>query len=90
MVVPYVLAHDLAMPLAALVWYFAARRDDASPLEISLFGLLWLLPFPLCFLVQAMGLPVTELVMTALYVALGVRALAPERLSHRPALLPAG
>ncbi len=90
MVVPYSLAHDLAMPLAALIWYFAARKDDPSPLELGLFGLLCLLPFPLTFLVQAMGLPVTEAVMVALYAALAVRALAPMHAKNPPMLAPAG
>jgi hypothetical protein len=90
MVVPYSLAHDLAMPLAALVWWFSVRTDEPPPLETGLLGLLWMLPFPLTFLVQAMGLPVTEIVMIALYSALTVRAMAPERVKNPPALAPAG
>ena len=90
MVVPYSLAHDLAMPLAALIWYFATRKDEPSPLELALFGLLWLLPFPLTVLVQAMGLPVTEAVMFALYATLAVRALGHLRVKNPPALAPAG
>jgi hypothetical protein len=89
LVVPYVLAHDLAVPLAALIWYFTSRGDEASPIETGLFGLLWLLPFPLTFLVQAMGVPATELVMAALYVVLAARALAPSIIVKRIAIMPA-
>ena len=77
MVVPYVLAHDLAVPLAACVWYLSARADEPAAVETGLLALAWLLPFPLCFLLQAKGLPITEPVLAALYVALAARALAP-------------
>jgi hypothetical protein len=73
-----------------LVWWFSVRTDEPPPLETGLLGLLWMLPFPLTFLVQAMGLPVTEIVMIALYSALTVRAMAPERVKNPPALAPAG
>lgn len=75
MVVPYSLGHDLALPLAALVWYWAARADAPPLAEIGLFAGLWLLPFPLTFLLQANGLPATEIVMGALYVMLAARAI---------------
>jgi hypothetical protein len=67
MVVPYALAHDLAVPLAALIWYWRARRDAPSPIELTLGGLLWLLPFPLTFVLQHQGIPATQLMMLGLY-----------------------
>ena len=73
--VPYSLAHDLAVPLAALVWYWDSRAEAPSRTELGLGGALWMLPFPLTFLLQANGLPVTEIVMLALYVMLAGRAL---------------
>ncbi len=83
LVVPYSLGHDLAVPLAALVWYFSTRPDAAPHLELGLFASLWLLPFPLTFLVQANGLPLTEIVMLALYVMLAARAVDWRALTRR-------
>ncbi len=86
MVVPYVLAHDLAVPLAACVWYFGTRTDAPPKSEAALLGFAWLLPFPLCFLLQAKGLPLTEPVLAALYVSLAARALAPSLRQARMAI----
>ena len=80
---PYSLGHDLAVPLAALVWYYSARTDEASHAELGLFASLWLLPFPLTFLVQANGLPLTEIVMVALYAMLAARAIDLRVLTRR-------
>jgi hypothetical protein len=75
MAVPYVLGHDLALPLAALVWFALSRPEGLPRGETILIALLWLLPFPLTFLLQMFGIPGTEVVMAALYVLLVARAL---------------
>ncbi len=75
MAVPYVLGSDLALPLAALVWYVSTRRQALPLGETILIVALWLLPFPLTFLLQMFGIPGTEVVMAALYMLLVARAL---------------
>lgn len=83
MVVPYALAHDLAVPLAALIWYWRERRDAPSPIELTLGGLLWLLPFPLTFLLQHQGIPATQLMMLGLYAWLVATALGWQPFARR-------
>lgn len=83
MVVPYALAHDLAVPLAALIWFWRTRADAPSPIELTLGGLLWLLPFPLTFLLQHQGVPATQVVMLGLYGWLVANALGWQQLARR-------
>jgi hypothetical protein len=63
LMVPYVLAYDLAIPLAALVWYLSERASRVAPLGIALVAAVWALPFALCILFQTQGLPVLPLVL---------------------------
>ncbi len=88
MAVPYLLAHDLALPLAALVWYWTARRDAPAAVELGLIGTLWMLPFPLTFLMQYWGIPATEMALAAVYVMLAGRALGWSQFDLRQHLPP--
>lgn len=75
LMVPYVLAYDLAIPLAALVWYLSERTGQASRTEVALIAAVWALPFALCILLQTQGLPVLPLVLMACYAWLAGKAL---------------
>ncbi len=76
--VPYSLAHDLAIPFAALVWYLSS--DDVKPgwPLMLLVGALWMLPFPLSFILQIGHLPLTQVLLAALYLVLIGKALKTE------------
>ena len=91
LMVPYVLAYDLAIPLAALVWYMSAGDPQASRAEIALIAAVWTLPFGLCILVQTQGLPVLPLVLMACYAWLAGEALGwkPIRLHRTTQAAPA-
>jgi len=65
LMVPYALAYDLAIPLAAFVWYLSERTGQASRPEVALIAAVWALPFALCILLQTQGLPVLPLVLMA-------------------------
>jgi len=75
LMVPYVLAYDLAIPLAALVWYLRESEVPAGPLGLGLVGAVWALPFGLAILLQTQGLPVLPVVLVACYVWLVKQAL---------------
>ena len=65
---PYVLAYDLAIPLAALVW---CLRDDAvrpGLAPAAAVALVWAIPFALTILLQARGIPVAPLAVLICYV----------------------
>jgi len=63
--VPYVLAYDLAIPLAALVWHLRTDRPRATPCGMALAGTLWALPFALTIMLQLDGIPLTPVVLVA-------------------------
>lgn len=75
LVVPYVLAHDLAVPFAALFWYLASEKAMPSRVDLALVGGLWLLPFPLTFILQKNGIPATEIALVLVYTGLVAKAL---------------
>jgi hypothetical protein len=75
LMVPYLLAYDLAIPLAALVWYLSESELPATPLRVALVAALWALPFGLCILLQTQGLPVLPLVLLASFAWLVCEAL---------------
>lgn len=75
MAVPYMLGSDLALPLAALVWYVSTRREALPRNEMIPILILWLMPFPLTFLLQRFGIPATQVAMAVLYLLLVARAL---------------
>ncbi len=76
--VPYSLAHDLAVPLAALVWYLSSENAKPGWPQMLLVGALWMLPFPLSFILQIGHLPLTQVLLAALYVVLVGKAFAAE------------
>lgn len=73
--VPYVLAYDLTIPLAALVWHLRADRPRATPFGWLLTGTLWALPFALTILLQMSGIPLTPLALMAGFIWLTHTAL---------------
>lgn len=76
LVVPYVLAYDLAIPLAALVWCLSAKALRPEPLGLGLVGALWALPFGLAIFMQTQGVPLLPVVLIVLYAWLVREALA--------------
>jgi hypothetical protein len=87
LMVPYVLAYDLAIPLAALVWYLREGGVRAEPFGVGLVGLMWALPFGLGTFAQTHGLPLLPVVLLAGYVWLVRQALlAPVTRLAEPAL----
>ena len=91
LMVPYVLAYDLAIPLAALVWYLSERTAQLTRTEIALVAVVWTLPFGLCILLQTQGLPALPLVLMACFAWLAGEALgwSPIRLQRTPQAVPA-
>jgi hypothetical protein len=87
LMVPYLLAYDLAIPCAALVWYLSERTAQPARAEIALIALAWTLPFGLCILLQTQGLPVLPLVVMVCFGWLAAEALgrSPVRLQRTPA-----
>jgi hypothetical protein len=82
LMVPYVLAYDLAVPYAALIWHLREDRPDASAGGVALVGLLWALPFALGIAAQIYGIPLLPLVLLAAYVWLVSRALNVDVVRH--------
>ena len=81
MMVPYVLAYDLAVPYAALIWHLREDRPVASAGGVALVGLLWALPFALGIAAQIYGIPL-PLVLLAAYVWLVSQALNVDVVRH--------
>ncbi len=75
LMVPYVLAYDLAIPLAALVWYLRDGEVRADAAGIAIVGVTWALPFGLGTLVQTRGLPLLPIVLLVCYAWLVGQAL---------------
>ena len=76
LMVPYVLAYDLAIPFAALDLVPADERIRAATLRRAAFiGALWALPFGLGILLQTQGLPLLPLVLMAAFAWLVAEAL---------------
>jgi hypothetical protein len=91
LMVPYVLAYDLAIPYAALLWYLREGGVRSEPLGVALVGLLWALPFALGALAQTHGLPLLPVVLLAVYVWLVREALSADAIGlARPAGAPLG
>jgi hypothetical protein len=82
LMVPYALAYDLAIPLAALVWYLLAERPRETPLGLALAGALWALPFAMSITLQSNGIPLLPVVLLAAYAWLVVEALVRQPAQH--------
>ena len=92
MLMPYSLAHDLALPLVALLWHLRSETRPLTTIEQWGTTLLWMLPFPLAFVLPMAGIPATSFALIAAYVLLLKRAAEQDpriftlpTWSHRPA-----
>jgi hypothetical protein len=79
LMVPYVLAYDLAIPYAALVWHLIDDRPAEDNGRVMLAGLLWALPFALAIAAQIAGIPLLPVALLA-----GFFWLAGDALGWRP------
>lgn len=86
LMVPYVLAYDLAIPLAALVWCLREQALRSEVTGAALVSALWALPFGLGILSQTQGLPLLPLVVLAVYFWLVAEALGWRRITLRTAM----
>lgn len=88
---PYVLAYDLTIPTAALLWYLAATRREPAAADFRFIGVFWLLPFATNYMLQReYGVPTGALVMGAFYIWLMAQAYGWTTLKdrlRRPSLL---
>jgi hypothetical protein len=75
LMVPYVLAYDLAIPLAALVWYVREGEVRADAAGLLIVGVTWALPFGLGTLLQTRGLPLLPIMLLICYAWLVAQAL---------------
>ncbi len=75
LMVPYVLAYDLAIPFAALMWCLTERKLPASPSGRLLAGGLWAMPFGLGILRQTQGVPLLPALLIGFYFWLAADAL---------------
>jgi hypothetical protein len=73
--VPYVLAYDLAVPFAALVWYLLDDRPAEELGRVVLVGALWALPFGVAIMAQIHGIPLLPIALLAAYFWLVAQAL---------------
>ncbi|MEM6499204.1 MAG: hypothetical protein AAF709_21080 [Pseudomonadota bacterium] len=92
MISPYVLAYDLTIPTAALLWYLTTIPHQPNKLDYSFIAVFWLLPFATNYILQReYGVPSGVLVMAAFYIWLLAQAYGWERLktavSHPTTLL---
>ncbi len=94
LIAPYVLAYDLAIPLAALVWCLRDGGVRASGPATAVVAIVWAIPFALAIVLQARGIPVAPLAVGLCYVwllreAFVCKARAPDRPHAAPAPAPA-
>ena len=66
LMVPYVLAYDLAIPLATLVWHLVDNEPRPYP-GLALAGGLWALPYALTIMLQLNGIPLLPVVLVATF-----------------------
>ncbi len=86
---PYILAYDLAVPFAALVWYLAASRVAATRLGAATVGLAWALPFGVVVMMSLYHLPLAPLILLGLFGWLMGHAFA-HAATRRPTVATAG
>jgi hypothetical protein len=72
---PYMLAYDLAIPLAALLWYLVDQHPRLKNWELAVFTALWSLCFSVAITVQALGLPMLAVLMVLCFLMLLRQAL---------------
>jgi len=88
--VPYVLAYDLAIPLAALVWCLREGGVRATGLGGAAVALMWAIPFAVTIVLQARGFPIAPLVVGLCYAwllreASAAKSPATTQAAHAPA-----
>ncbi len=87
LIAPYVLAYDLAIPLAALVWCLRDGGVRASGLAATAVVIVWAVPFALTINLQARGIPVAPLAVMLCYGWLVAQALGWRKVAlARPAV----
>lgn len=79
LVVPYMLAYDLAAPYAALVWHLIDDHPAEDRPRLVFTGVLWSLPLALAIAVQIAGIPLLPVALLA-----GFFWLAGDALGWRP------
>jgi hypothetical protein len=77
---PYVLAYDLAIPLAALVWCLNSGSVRVSGLGAAAVGIVWATPFALTIMLQARAIPIAPLAVLLCYAWLVGEALGWRRI----------
>jgi alpha-1,2-mannosyltransferase len=83
---PYVLAYDLAIPLAALVWCLSSGSLRPSGFAAAAVVFVWAIPFAIAIILQARGIAIAPLAVLLCYVwllreALVMSSLAPARVA---------
>ena len=76
----YVLAYDLAIPLAALVWCLSSGSVRVSGLGAAAVGIVWAIPFALTIMLQARAIPIAPLAVLLCYAWLVGEALGWRRI----------
>ena len=91
MLSPYVLAYDLTIPTAALLWYLTSSKQPIGDADFRFVALFWMLPFATNYMLQReYGIPSGALVMAAFYIWLMAKAYGWDRLKavlRRPTAL---
>ena len=82
LMVPYVLAYDLAAPYAALIWHLIDDRPAEDNARVMFTGILWALPFALAIAAQIAGIPLLPVVLVATFFWLAGDALGWRPFAH--------
>jgi hypothetical protein len=82
LMVPYVLAYDLAAPYAALIWHLIHDHPAEDKARVMFAGILWALPFALTIAAQIAGIPLLPVVLLAAFVWLAGEALGWRPFAH--------
>jgi hypothetical protein len=81
---PYMLAYDMAIPLAALLWFASSRTEDVSMAESLLFTAMWSLCFSILLIFQMSGIPLFPVLLSVVYVLVVFRALSTQTTIQNP------
>ena len=82
LMVPYVLAYDLAAPYAALIWHLIDDHPAEDKARVMFAGILWALPFALAIAAQIAGIPLLPVVLLAAFFWLAGDALGWHPFAH--------
>jgi len=89
LMVPYVLAYDLAIPLAALLWCLRSGGVRPSGLAVPVVAIVWAVPFGVTLVLQNRGIPIAPFAVGLCFVwllreALGARVPYAPQLASPP------